>query len=76
MAGSLTREQPIIPFSLKPWHEVGCHICNFFQDIKFRPDVTNQHGQIPMNGYGAGGPPPQGPTYASGGAGGAPEQYK
>lgn len=26
--------QPIIPFSLKPWHEVGCHICNFYQDIR------------------------------------------
>lgn len=26
--------QPLIPFSLKPWHEVGCHICNFYQDIK------------------------------------------
>lgn len=27
--------QPIIPFSLKPWHEIGCHICNFYQDIKY-----------------------------------------
>lgn len=77
---------PIIPFSLKPWHEgesrrlpstlrqyadqsakVGCHICNFFQDIKYRPDIQQQveggggaGGQIPMNNYGPGpgGPPP------------------
>jgi hypothetical protein len=26
---------PIVPFSLKPWKEVGCHICNFWQDIKY-----------------------------------------
>ncbi|KAF2758792.1 hypothetical protein EJ05DRAFT_364148 [Pseudovirgaria hyperparasitica] len=44
---------PIIPFSFKPYHEVGCHICRFFQDIKYRPDVEANHGQIPMNGYGA-----------------------
>lgn len=25
---------PIIPFSLKPYHDVGCHICNFYQGIK------------------------------------------
>ncbi|KAK4626968.1 hypothetical protein CLAFUW4_05128 [Fulvia fulva] len=42
---------PIIPFSLKPWHEVNCHICRFHQDIKHRPDVQQQ-----MNsGAGAGG---------------------
>ncbi|KAF1811285.1 hypothetical protein P152DRAFT_376543, partial [Eremomyces bilateralis CBS 781.70] len=35
---------PIIPFSLKPWKEIGCHICNFYQDIKYRPDVMNGHG--------------------------------
>lgn len=22
---------PLIPFSLKPWHAVGCHICHFKQ---------------------------------------------
>lgn len=33
---------PIIPFSLKPYKEVGCHICNFWQDIKYRPDVQQQ----------------------------------
>ncbi|KAF3002363.1 Dynein light chain, partial [Curvularia kusanoi] len=33
---------PIIPFSLKPYHEVGCHICNFWQDVKYRPDVQQQ----------------------------------
>ncbi|KAE9978174.1 hypothetical protein EG328_001625 [Venturia inaequalis] len=45
---------PIVPFSLKPWKEVGCHICNFWQDIKFRPDVANQHGpgQVPLQPYG------------------------
>ncbi|KAK4504038.1 hypothetical protein PRZ48_004953 [Zasmidium cellare] len=40
---------PIIPFSLKPWHEVNCHICHFHQDIKYRPDVQQQ-----MNGGGGG----------------------
>lgn len=59
---------PIIPFSLKPWHEVGCHICNFFQDLKYRPDVASQGG--PGGGGGAttmhgGGPGP-------GGGGGGP----
>ncbi|KAK7520505.1 hypothetical protein IWX49DRAFT_584682 [Phyllosticta citricarpa] len=58
---------PIIPFSLKPWHEIGCHICNFFQDIKYRPDVQAQAngggpqygGQIPMETYGGKQPQPQ-----------------
>jgi len=51
---------PIIPFSLKPWKEVGCHICNFYQDIKFRPDVTGGAGSYPMQPQhaGPGGPPP------------------
>ncbi|KAF2713571.1 hypothetical protein K504DRAFT_338403, partial [Pleomassaria siparia CBS 279.74] len=35
---------PIIPFSLKPYKEVGCHICRFYQDIKYRPDVQQQLG--------------------------------
>ncbi|KAI4717141.1 hypothetical protein E4T48_06653 [Aureobasidium sp. EXF-10727] len=26
---------PIIPFSLKPHHEVGCHICHFYQDVMY-----------------------------------------
>ena len=56
--------QPIVPFSLKPWQEIGCNVCNFYQDIKYRPDVQAQQGggpqQIPIQGYG-GGPPPQGP---------------
>ncbi|EME45952.1 hypothetical protein DOTSEDRAFT_147773 [Dothistroma septosporum NZE10] len=38
---------PIIPFSLKPYHDVSCHICRFHQDIKHRPDVQQQ-----MNGGG------------------------
>ncbi|KAI4803571.1 hypothetical protein E4T45_11055 [Aureobasidium sp. EXF-8846] len=33
--GFNTSRQPIIPFSLKPHHEVGCHICNFYQDIMY-----------------------------------------
>ncbi|KAK5130197.1 hypothetical protein LTR08_002406 [Meristemomyces frigidus] len=33
---------PLIPFSLKPDHDVSCHICHFTQDIKFRPDVQQQ----------------------------------
>ncbi|KAF2223474.1 hypothetical protein BDZ85DRAFT_261649 [Elsinoe ampelina] len=55
---------PIIPFSLKPWQEVGCHICNFYQDIKYRPDVQNgsaggahQLGAMPPGGQQYGGPP-------------------
>ena len=67
---------PVIPFSLKPYKEVGCHICNFYQDIKYRPDVQQmlggaeggpppQHNQPPQGGYMMGGgqqgpPPPQG----------------
>ncbi|KAJ4357590.1 uncharacterized protein N0V89_002166 [Didymosphaeria variabile] len=42
---------PVIPFSLKPYKELGCHICNFWQDIKYRPDVQAQ--------IGGGGAPPQ-----------------
>jgi len=61
---------PLIPFSLKPYHDVGCHICNFHQDVKFRPDVQSQmnggdagaHSGIPMQpqnqGWGQG--PPHG----------------
>lgn len=67
---------------------VGCHICNFFQDIKYRPDIQqmmnqggNESGQIPMqpqqqgyNAAGAAGPGP-GPGPGYGGQGyGAPQQ--
>ncbi|KAF2638361.1 hypothetical protein P280DRAFT_471477 [Massarina eburnea CBS 473.64] len=63
---------PIIPFSIKPYKEVGCHICNFYQDIKYRPDVQAMMGngapggQQPQSYAMAGGeqgkpaPPPQG----------------
>ncbi|KAF2483708.1 hypothetical protein BDY17DRAFT_324421 [Neohortaea acidophila] len=44
---------PLIPFSLKPWHAVSCHICRFSQDIKYRPDVQQQ---IDAGGAGGGGP--------------------
>ncbi|KAF2623046.1 hypothetical protein BU25DRAFT_414798 [Macroventuria anomochaeta] len=64
---------PIIPFSLKPYKEVGCHICNFWQDIKYRPDVQQQMqgggGQPAVmlhggNGNGQHGAPPSGvPQY-------------
>ncbi|KAF2765453.1 hypothetical protein EJ03DRAFT_330918 [Teratosphaeria nubilosa] len=62
---------PIIPFSLKPWHEVSCHICRFHQDIQYRPDVQQQMNNgggpaIPMQNQGA----PQG----WGGGGGQPQQ--
>ena len=48
---------PLIPFSLKPYKEVGCGICNFYQDIKYRPDVLNHlgFGQNPQ-GYAMGQP--------------------
>ncbi|KAF2107613.1 hypothetical protein BDV96DRAFT_589071 [Lophiotrema nucula] len=49
---------PLIPFSLKPYKEVGCHICNFYQDIKYRPDVQAQLGGGQQQGYAMG--PPQG----------------
>ncbi|KAH7357535.1 hypothetical protein BKA66DRAFT_574356 [Pyrenochaeta sp. MPI-SDFR-AT-0127] len=62
---------PVVPFSLKPYREVGCHICNFWQDIKYRPDVQQQiggggaQGQAVMmhggqQGHPGHGPPPQG----------------
>lgn len=35
---------PVIPFSIKPYKELGCHVCNFWQDIKYRPDVQAQMG--------------------------------
>lgn len=47
---SLTNTLLVIPFSLKPDKDVGCHICRFYQDIKHRPDVQNQ-----MEGGGGGG---------------------
>ncbi|RMY89942.1 hypothetical protein D0861_03934 [Hortaea werneckii] len=60
---------PVIPFSLKPDHDVHCHICRFNQDVKFRPDVQQQMdgggGNIPMQnqggqqGWGPQGPPHQ-----------------
>ncbi|OQN96841.1 hypothetical protein B0A48_17401 [Cryoendolithus antarcticus] len=71
---------PLIPFSLKPYQSVGCHVCNFQQDIKFRPDVQSQ-----MNG---GAPPPGGPIPLQqqghqgwsqgppGGGGAPPQQYQ
>ncbi|KAK3115604.1 hypothetical protein LTR53_004862 [Teratosphaeriaceae sp. CCFEE 6253] len=47
---------PLIPFSLKPWHAVHCNVCNFEQDLKYRPDVEQQMqggGQaIPMQNQG------------------------
>jgi len=57
---------PIIPFSIKPWHEVGCHICNFYQDVKYRPDITGD-ANYPMQPGKPGQPgqpgPPGGPAY-------------
>ena len=41
---------PVIPFSLKPDKDVGCHICKFYQDLRHRPDVQNM-----MEGGGGGG---------------------
>lgn len=59
---------PVIPLSVKPWHEVGCHICNFYQDIKYRPDVQAQIGDpqhqqdaVPMQNYNGGGGGGEGP---------------
>ena len=59
---------PIIPFSLKPYKEVGCHICNFWQDIKYRPDVQQQMqggGQpaVMMHGGNGHAPPSGVPQY-------------
>ncbi|KAF2820440.1 hypothetical protein CC86DRAFT_305023 [Ophiobolus disseminans] len=60
---------PIVPFSLKPRHEVGCHICNFGQDVKYRPDVQQQ-----IAGGGGGGQAPavmmHGGQQGGGGGGG------
>ncbi|XP_014553650.1 hypothetical protein COCVIDRAFT_18457 [Bipolaris victoriae FI3] len=66
---------PVIPFSLKPYKEVGCRTCRFWQDIKYRPDVLQQMEQGP----GQGGPPimmgGQGPPPPHGVPQGVP-QYK
>ncbi|TKA78079.1 hypothetical protein B0A55_03267 [Friedmanniomyces simplex] len=76
---------PLIPFSLKPWHAVHCNVCQFQQDVKYRPDVEQQMQQaggggaaqaIPMQNQGANQgwnrPPPPPPP----GQGGAVPQYK
>lgn len=63
---------PIIPFSLKPDHDVGCHICNFYQDVKFRPDVQSQID----GGQGAGGGIPMQPQNQGWGQGPPPQQYQ
>ncbi|KAM0706333.1 hypothetical protein Q7P35_005659 [Cladosporium inversicolor] len=74
---------PVIPFSLKPDKDVGCHICKFYQDLRHRPDVQNMMeggggGQpIPMQGgpqgwNNQGQHPQQQPQYAQGGQ----PQYK
>jgi len=61
---------PLVPFSLKPYKEVGCHICNFYQDIKYRPDVQQMIG---VDGKGGGG---EQQGYMMGGAaGGQPGGY-
>ncbi|KAI4674063.1 uncharacterized protein J4E88_008530 [Alternaria novae-zelandiae] len=62
---------PVIPFSFKPYKEVGCHVCHFWQDIAYRrePELQQfgggtkvQGGAMPMNAYGGhGGPPGGGP---------------
>ncbi|KAF1353765.1 hypothetical protein BDV97DRAFT_291874 [Delphinella strobiligena] len=68
---------PVIPFSLKPYHDVGCHICNYFVDVKHRPDV-----QAMMAGQGGGQPPQQQQQqqiplqpYGNQGGQGKPAQY-
>lgn len=71
---------PVIPFSLKPDKDVGCHICKFYQDLRHRPDVQNMMEgggggqQIPMQGgpQGWNQQHPQQPQYAQGGQ----PQYK
>jgi hypothetical protein len=76
----LTSSSPVIPFSLKPDKDVGCHICKFYQDLRHRPDVQNMMeggggGQpIPMQGgpQGWNQQHPQQPQYAQGGQ----PQYK
>ncbi|KAH0039561.1 hypothetical protein KCU78_g1293, partial [Aureobasidium melanogenum] len=53
---------PVIPFSFKPYHEVGCHICHFYQDVMHRPDVQqmmNNPQAIPMQPQQPYGAPPQ-----------------
>ncbi|KAH9863591.1 hypothetical protein J1614_009523 [Plenodomus biglobosus] len=74
---------PVIPFSLKPYREVGCSVCNFWQDVKYRPDVLQQIGGGAHEGQAQGGAvlmgaPPANAGYQGGGAqgqGGVP-QYK
>ncbi|KAK0249781.1 hypothetical protein LTR91_003146 [Friedmanniomyces endolithicus] len=46
---------PLIPFSLKPWNAVHCNVCNFQQDIKYRPDVEQQMQSGGVGAIGGGG---------------------
>ena len=46
---------PLIPFSLKPWNAVHCNVCNFQQDIKYRPDVEQQMQSGGVGAVGGGG---------------------
>nr|POE66104.1 hypothetical protein CFP56_54365 [Quercus suber] len=75
---------PLIPFSLKPYQDVSCHICHFNQDVKYRPDVEAQMREttggssataIPLQnqtGPGQNAPPPPTTTTKEG----APQQYQ
>jgi len=69
----------VVPFSVKPYKEVGCAVCNFWQDVKYRPDVVAQmEGAAATQGPGGavmmmGGV--QGGGHAAGAPGGVP-QYK
>ncbi|KAF1955237.1 hypothetical protein CC80DRAFT_526277 [Byssothecium circinans] len=77
---------PLVPFSLKPYKEVGCHICNFYQDIKYRPDVQAMMGGaggVQGQGYAMSGGEHGKPTGGPGGggygpppAGVPPQQYR
>lgn len=74
---------PVVPFSIKPYKEVGCSVCNFWQDIKYRPDVVAQidgaagGGAVMMGGVNGGnaGGAPGAQVYAGPPQGGVP-QYK
>lgn len=38
---NISQTQPIIPFTISGFVEVVCHICNFHQPLKNRPDVVS-----------------------------------
>ncbi|PTB65953.1 hypothetical protein BBK36DRAFT_1120667 [Trichoderma citrinoviride] len=55
---------PIIPFTISGFVEVVCHICNFKQPLKNRPDVVSMaNGGAPAAAAAGPYPPPANPGW-------------